>query len=251
MTAIGTTIIGIDCAVDPKKRGVAVGRFDGTYCTISLPDIAGTNAEIASVVSKCVQETQQVLIAIDAPLGWPTSLGTSLANHRAGDPLLEVSNNLFRRTTDQFIKLTIGQQPLDVGADRIARTAHAALEILGAVGTPIPLAWDSSFTGCAAIEVYPAATLKACGLPSSGYKEKRQETTRREITAGLRQWLQVPAQIESALDNADILDAIVCVLAGLDFLRGEAYHPPKDTPAKKEGWIWVRQRADYTLNLDF
>jgi hypothetical protein len=39
----------------------------------------------------------------------------------------------------------------------------------------------------------------------------------------------------------DALDAAICVLAGLDFLRGEVYKP-KDFPlAKEEGWIWVRE----------
>jgi hypothetical protein len=49
-----------------------------------------------------------------------------------------------------------------------------------------------------------------------------------------------------ALANADALDAIVCVLSGLDFRGGEAYHP-KDfgllETAVKEGWIWVKSIA--------
>ena len=43
--------------------------------------------------------------------------------------------------------------------------------------------------------------------------------------------------------NADVLDAVVCVLAGVDFVTGQATGPGPDIleMAKKEGWIWVRR----------
>jgi hypothetical protein len=72
-------------------------------------------------------------------------------------------NELFRRATDDDIKLRLGKRPLDVGADRIARTAAAALKLLDRLrretGRPIPLAWtpDEDPTW-RAIEVYPVAT---------------------------------------------------------------------------------------------
>jgi len=47
-----------------------------------------------------------------------------------------------------------------------------------------------------------------------------------------------------AENNADILDAIVCVLSGADFLRGQAYFPYDEAEAKKEGWIWVKRRKE-------
>jgi len=41
--------------------------------------------------------------------------------------------------------------------------------------------------------------------------------------------------------NDDALDAAICVLAGADFLRGEAAEPPDIETARKEGWIWFRK----------
>jgi len=41
------------------------------------------------------------------------------------------SNAMFRRTTDLFIQTTLKKTPLDVGADRIARTAYATVAVLG------------------------------------------------------------------------------------------------------------------------
>ena len=46
--------------------------------------------------------------------------------------------------------------------------------------------------------------------------------------------------------SADALDAVVCVLAGRDFLEG--FEVPPDAPdlARREGWIWT---ADLGLQL--
>lgn len=48
-----------------------------------------------------------------------------------------------------------------------------------------------------------------------------------------------------ALANADVLDAILCMVATRDFLAGECA-PPDEThfdQIKREGWIWVRRNA--------
>lgn len=110
-----------------------------------------------------------VLLALDAPLGWPEELGRSLLQHRAGDPIESEPNRLFKRKTDAEIFRRLHKRPLEVGANLIARTAHAALGLLNNVrrltGHDIPLAWDPTNLGrIAAIEVYPAATLLARGF---------------------------------------------------------------------------------------
>jgi hypothetical protein len=56
-----------------------------------------------------------------------------------------------------FIKEKIGKQSLDVGADRIARTAYSALELLDRLrqmlGHDIKLAWEPTNKGISLIEV--------------------------------------------------------------------------------------------------
>ena len=53
---------------------------------------------------------------------------------------------MFRRSTDDAIAERLSERPLDVGSDRIARTAHAALSFLERLrkllDAPIPLAWE-------------------------------------------------------------------------------------------------------------
>jgi len=41
--------------------------------------------------------------------------------------------------------------------------------------------------------------------------------------------------------NDDALDAVVCLLAGYDYMQGEVMRPDDQALAQKEGWIWVRQ----------
>ncbi|MGH3056148.1 MAG: DUF429 domain-containing protein, partial [Gaiellaceae bacterium] len=169
---------------------------------------------------------------------------TTLSKHRAGEELATDANTMFRRSTDRFIQQKVGKTPLDVGADRIARTAHSALSLLGELRRrlrrELPLAWSPDCPGqIAAIEVYPAATLVSHAINASGYKKSRNIAERDAIIHDLTSHLSLPQDTSSLRENADALDAVVCLLAGADFLRGRAMPPPDEAVAKREGWIWV------------
>jgi len=240
-------IIGIDCATEPKKRGVARACFENGAYKVKHISTGLDDVQIAAMVAEAKELYGNVLIALDAPLGWPSALGKSLADHVAGQPLNYPAHHLFRRETDTFIKKTFGKQPLDVGADRIARTAHSALTLLSEISEQldcdIPLAWQKNFSGVAAIEVYPAATLLAYGWPASGYKKPDQHLVRRTIIDGLLSHLTF-STIEPLLVSADALDAALCVLSGKDFLEETSYQPGDQGLAQKEGWIWVRRPSE-------
>lgn len=154
-------------------------------------------------------------------------------------------NQLFRRETDRFVQRTFGKTPLDVGADRIARTALSALQLLEAlskkIGAAIPLAWNTKFAGTAAIEVYPAGTLRASHVRSSAYKRSEQAESRRQLLDWLAQESDLPEDTSLALMDPDALDAMISALAGADFLTGKAYPPTDLALAQKEGWIWIRK----------
>ena len=104
----------------------------------------------------------------------------------------------------------------------------------------MPIAWSPAVEELAAIEVYPAATPRQHGLPDSQYKKPNQEKRRCSIVRGLKAKLEIPQPVSSIIEsNADALDAAVCVLAGVDFLRWRAIPPPDLALAKQEGWIWI------------
>jgi len=138
-------------------------------------------------------------------------------------------------------------KPLDVGADRIARVARTALELLdgvsNAVGGEIPLLWNPNpECKAGAIEVYPKATLKAHGLPFTGYKgsEPKHEKVRVDLVRTLGQRVSLNVDSEEMIADDDLLDAAVCVLAGHDFLTGNAKAPQEPERYRTEGWIWAR-----------
>jgi hypothetical protein len=251
-----TQIIGIDCATASKKVGLALGRFTTGGLEVTKARCGGTPEELLTVVCDWINSAARVLLALDAPLGWPDALRKALATHSAGQKIdvdggesqAEAAELLFRRKTDREVMAKCGKRPLDVGADRIARTAHAALRLLGDLrrrsNVLIPLAWSPDFTDrCAAIEVYPAATLTAYRIGCSSYKGNTpaEHTEREKILDSLRDHLILRADAEELLNDADILDAVVCTLAAADFLRGEAHPPaPNDPVVWREGWIWTK-----------
>jgi hypothetical protein len=188
-----------------------------------------------------------VLLAIDAPLGWPAPLAQALHAHAAGDSLAPDAHSLFRRSTDVFVKQHVGQQPLDVGADRIARTAYEALSLLRdlrmALSQPLPLAWAPDHSESSVIEVYPAATLRVHGFTPQGYKGKNGEAVRRAYLERLTEIVSIDAERRVLIDNANAFDALVCLIAAQDFLRGVCYAPVDPSIAHREGWIWVSKSA--------
>lgn len=91
------------------------------------------------------------------------------------------------------------------------------------------------------IEVYPAATLKSHGLMPNGYKKPEDGQARMRLIDSLAQRIDLPADTTLMMQNADALDAVVCLVAGADFLFGSAMPPENHHSARKEGWIWARR----------
>lgn len=240
MSAI--TIIGVDCACEPKNVGLALASHSEGRTVVDEVKRGSRRELPAEVITEWISAREDpILLALDAPLGWPAPLGDTLAQHRAGDALEVDAHTLFRRETDRFVKQHLNQQSFDVGANLIARTAHAALELLGSLrrnlGRPIPLAWKPDFKGVAAIEVYPAATLKSHDIPFKGYKKARDVYG--SVQEALGERLRLPS--DAVLSESDhVLDAALCVLAAHDFLEGRALAPPNLARAQRESWIWVR-----------
>jgi hypothetical protein len=151
---------------------------------------------------------------------------------------------LFSRHTDRYVWEILGKKPMEVGADRIARTAHAALELLHNIrtetGYQIPLAFSPKMNELVeVIEVYPGATLAARGLKSSGYKPAVKQAVRKKLIEELNAPIRFDTPKINLMKNAHIFDAMICILAGLDFLQNRCFEPDNIDLALKEGWIWV------------
>ena len=92
-----------------------------------------------------------------------------------------------------------------------------------------------------ALEVYPAATLAAHRVASKGYRQL--PAARKKVLRALASQLVLPAGLDRTLAaNPHALDAVLCVLAAADYLRGDAVPPSVEQTmlSRREGWIWVR-----------
>jgi len=236
-------VIGLDAAAQWKKFGYSIGHFEDGRVAIESAGLLRDATGLAQEIGAPLRSHRDVLISIDAPLGWPKALGDALIGHHVGAALAPLPNELFRRVTDDYVHTLIGKRPLDVGADKIARAAWRALDVLDQlrriVGRDIPVLvdrWDQA--GVAAIEVYPAATLIAHGLTTSGYKDRDGIDDRRRIAEALE---PMATGITLYVDQTDdVFDACLCLVSAVDFLRNEASPPADLNAARKEGWIWVR-----------
>lgn len=248
-------VIGIDWAAsDEAKRGLALGRVAAGSIEIVelLMGRQAVEGRSALQLAKWLDQHPGSLVAIDAPLGWPSKLGRAVATHVAGEPLgtMEDAPTFFTRETDRFVKRCVGQNPLEVGADRIARMAFSALcliaELRGTTGLPLPMAWEPDDRGV--LEVYPAATLRAfaAGGKVPSYKKPEHTEARRTIAGSLASVVRMTeAQVELAVKSDHLLDAVACVVAGADFAASRAMAPPAEMReiARQEGWIWTRALA--------
>ncbi len=254
MASVGmetTTIIGIDAATDDVRTAVARGIANGGE--VRVEEVLGRWS--ADRVAAWIRSAgPRVLLAIDAPLGWPRDLARALGGHNAGRPLPVEANQLFRRETDRQLKRVVRKTPLDVGADRIARAAHAMLGKLDDLRLQVggehalPMQWvQGPPVVPSVIEVYPAATLMALGFEATGYKgrhakdaaaEVRRDMVERFRSIGLGVADDVVAE---CIKSDDILDAALCVLAGAHFIAGACHGFEDDQRAlvEVEGWIWV------------
>lgn len=187
-------------------------------------------AGLVESVTRELAGTTRAVIALDAPLGWPALLADGLRDHRAGQLLRGERDEVFRRTTDRLVEEWSGKRPLEVGANLIARTAHAALAELAAIRialkVDVPLAsFAGPPSGIVAIEVYPAVTGMA-------HKKKWPD------------WFPVsdPNQYGHPLH---VRDAVLCAIAAVDFLEGRAQAPSeKEVDLAKREWAWRNRLMD-------
>jgi hypothetical protein len=206
-------------------------------------------AEIRALVA----DAPNVIVALDAPLGWPDRLARALEEHKAGDRLGDGgdADQYVYRNTDAVVSKYVKKWPLDVGANYIARTAFAALELITQLRKgphKLPMLWQAgSARESGLIEVYPAATFLSRALSIKGYKSEKKsehEPARRALIKELCTEITISKpQQEQMLVTDHALDAVACVVAAKDFVDGMVIQPTEaDMPlAEREGWIWFRK----------
>ena len=213
-------IIGIDCATKQTKIGLAFALYQDGKAIVRDVKIGSETTTVLATIKDWLASGKLTLLALDAPLGWPTDLGVNLRLHKAGECINVDPDIMFSRYTDRKLWPRLSRKPLEVGANLIARTAHAALRLLGQLREEtkltIPLAWDPNVVETCAIEVYPRATLEMIGI--------RCESRLSAIWKA--SYLSIDAAEEN-IANEHAIDAVVCVVSAVDFLAGKCQKPSK------------------------
>lgn len=261
-----TRLIGLDWATKADRVGVVSARFDGNHTLVeraeTLAEIANTRGQsdahgavCASALDALVNSSGQepsdaTLLCIDAPLGWPDAFRALVGTHNAGDgaPVDVDFDALFRRVTDDVVADITGKRPLEVSANFIGRTTGSVLAMLEHLRRGELEAWPAlrecgrGHFSQGIIEVYPGALLTCLNTDAKGYKKDAKTRGKLLDELVVTYDLELDANVtRSALLASDhILDALMCVCAGLDFLAGRVHSPPEDLDIKGEGWIWVR-----------
>jgi predicted RNase H-like nuclease len=234
-------IIGIDYSTEPVRTGLALGSFDGSKVVVKDVKLGSKAEPPVEIVLRWLKEEPVALLAIDAPLGWPSDFARTLSIHEAGNPVQfdGEMDDFFSRLTDRVVQQELGKRPLEVGANLIARTAFGALRLLKELREgaqlEIPLAWQQGeIIVTSVIEVYPASTMRALGIRSEDYRR----------SSGVKALNVEPLSKESQTrveNSPHALDAVICLAAATDFLAAKCIPIPDVEKAHKEGWIWVRQ----------
>ncbi|MEL6614251.1 MAG: DUF429 domain-containing protein [Bacteroidota bacterium] len=250
-------LVGLDCATQPQNTGLARATLEEGRVRVLEARIGRTAEGIVDTLVGWLSESPRAVFALDAPLGWPLPMGALLAAHQAGGPLAPEASGpgqtpadqMFNRETDRIVRRMLGKKPLEVGADRIARTALTALATLEAVGhrVEVEMGWTPGAVASGeapsrhVLEVYPAATLLARGLPTRGYKASEAHDLRARLVDALDADLE-PEPRAAAIATDHGLDAVLCCLAAADYARGDVLTPEaagvSDERARREGWIW-------------
>jgi len=224
-SAAFTTILGVDCATKPHKVGLARAHVRDGDWYLTDTQVCSAAEPPVEVLARWIAQDPDCLLALDAPLGWPSALSAALPSHRAGQPVRGEAETLFNRATDRFVRASLGKRPLDVGADRIARTALATLELLKT------------------LRERTAAPLLAHDVDARAYKAVDASDARLAVERLIDRRLTTERAFDAQTANDNVLDAVLCIVSGLDFIAGASSGPSDRDTAEREGWIWVRDIA--------
>ena len=210
--------LGIDLASQPKFTGACMIEWCGGRASAVLVSALLDDALLTQLAADAD------VVAVDAPLGWPSEFVAAVAAHHRGQPWPAADLLSLRyRLTDLTVASMTGVRPLSVSSDLIGVCAFRAARL-----------------GFSAVEVYPAGALRMWGLPATGYKGVRGAPVRAEIVQGLVRrcpWLTGDSVGLRRRDHD--LDALLCALVARAVATGRTHLPPPDMEetTKREGWI--------------
>lgn len=239
MTVFG----GIDLAADPARTAVALVSDDPSTGRVHVESVR-LGADDDVLLDLVARSTRT---GVDVPLGWPKPYVDLLQAHANGavapppDSGPDWRRTMAMRRTDLAVRARLGLVPLSVSTDRIA---HPALRWAALEARLTGLGMDCRRDGAGAVcEVYPAAALRAWGLPHRGYKREAAEA-REHLVAALGErlpWFDWNGHDAACIASDDVLDAVLAAVVARESSGGRTERPAVQERdfALQEGWIHV------------
>jgi predicted RNase H-like nuclease len=266
-------IIGFDCAAQMDKVGITYSEFTANKWKIEKILPKANYDKFLKKIEYFKEREEEVLLCFDTPLGYPQKMVAYLNKLTAGKADLgnefnydDHSREYFRRRTDILVKNELGITPLEIGADKLARSTLRTFEIINRINKilngELSLAWDNkNLSQYSMIEVYPKATL--VGLKKfAGYqfpvgrkkkpKQKNYMSFKKDIDAKKKvlkiilkectnpEDIDIPEKIKPKFEHG--FDSLICAFTGKKFIDGKL-NSPSDFGLDndmKEGWIWTK-----------
>jgi predicted nuclease with RNAse H fold len=236
--------VGVDLAATPQKTGVCV--LEGSTVVSILRGSTSEGTHPDWITPYCAGAD---VVAVDVPFGWPKPFTEALAGYLVGDRMGLDKNRYRLRKTDFWIKENFPPlNPISVSTDKIGVTAIVGTLLLNALSSDFALSPTESQADRSVIEVYPAVSLLAWGLPFRGYKNGEEASRmRRAILRKLQHEFGLDLaerQSEVLAASEHCLDALIAALTAQEYARGAVFAPedPQDDTLKTEGWIWAPDR---------
>lgn len=230
--------VGIDLSAEPKGTAIATLNWHDKHVEV----IGLKQGADDGLVLHYLHHPDHT-VGVDCPLGWPAPFVRLISDHANGTLRLPEHRpqgwrrEFVMRQTDLIVRDRTGIVPLTVAADRIGHTAIRLAAIMSEVGDHVDTARDGSG---AIVEVYPAAALKAWGLPSRGYKGNANTATLNALVDLLLRivpWLHLGPFERACRESDDAFDAIICALVARAARAGDTFLPEDTELARQEGWI--------------
>lgn len=218
--------LGID--LSSSREGTAACLIEWKRCGVVVhkPELRCNDDQLDKLIHRAD------VVGIDAPFGWPKAFVEAVAgwNDLYWSP--ENRKRLQFRSTDLFVRETLGIWPLSVSTDRIALPAMRANALLTRHKVQ-DRSGDGRF-----YEVYPAATLKTWGLPYRGYKllDPNCRKVRLKILRTLGAMLPFLGIPNEYASTSDALDALTASLTARLAFEKRTVEPQRDHVIS-EGWI--------------
>ena len=254
-----TLLIGLDFSTQiSKRKAYAISLVNEKYernFDVEMSNL--NNKDLSDKLLSLSYNWDEIVLAIDSPMGWPKGMIQDLLNHQAGEKLLNDKKlnrqDYFRRATDKFIIEQVKRTPFSIGADKIAAMAFDALVIVGSIMSEFELDVGYGITKKhKIIEVYPGAMIadQLGSENTKGYKDNK-ELRKQMYDAIIKRYEVTISKLyprQEVVHTDDRFDAFLCLLTAIDYYNDKLHDPItgkmvsniefEEEVIRKEGWIW-------------